>query len=170
MFLKRTHQPELVLSAAPPAPDPSVRRQGSAETLNLIAKSVAEAAGTARQETEADKPDNFAAGQLMALGHIMSCIERERDLLHQQLMNEAGLHASAGATQWDEELRLLASLPVTSEELFRLAMDYRKVEDEEVEEEAAGVGEGDAAEAEMAIETTENHETAAAAPEHVASA
>lgn len=137
MFLKRSHAVESVLPSEPPAPDSSVRRQGAAETLNLIGRSVAEAASGARQEVVAGHPDNFVAGQLMALGHVMSCIERERDLLQQQLINEAGLHASAGVRQWEEEMRLLAGLPVTSEELFRSAMDYRKVEEPAAEEEEA---------------------------------
>lgn len=138
MFLKRSRVPEPVLFSAPPAPDPSMRRQGAVETLNLIARSVAEAANTARQEAESGKPDNFIAGQLMALGQMVSCIESERDLLRQQLIHEAGLHASAEAADWDDEMKLLVDLPVTSEELFRLAMDYRKVEDPVVEGDETG--------------------------------
>lgn len=138
MFLKRSREPEPVLFSAPPAPDPSMRRQGAVETLNLIARSVADAVSTARQQAEADKPDNFLAGQLMAFGQVVSSIESERDLLRQQLIHEAGLHAAAEAAEWDDEMKLLVDLPVTSEELFRLAMDYRQVEDPVVDDEETG--------------------------------
>src|SRR5437763_16620895 len=134
MFLKRSHPPEPVLASAAPPPDPSVRRQGAIEALNLMARSIADAVQVLQQELETGEPDNFVAGQFMALGHVVSCIERERDLLQQQLISEAGLHASSAAAEWDEEMKLLSELPVASEDLFRLAMDYRKVEEPVVED------------------------------------
>jgi hypothetical protein len=109
--------------------DPSVRRQGAVEALNLIARSLCDAVALARSEAKPDEPDNFVAGQLMALGHVLGCIERERDLLQQQLMQEAGLHVAPSEPVWDAEMALLSQLPLTSEELFRLAMDFRKVEE-----------------------------------------
>src|SRR5581483_8926362 len=109
--------------------DPSMRRQGAVEALNLIARSVTDAVEAARAEATPGEPDNFLAGQLMAFGQVMLCIERERDLLQQQLMQEAGLHAPPAQPLWDAEMALLSQLPVSSDELFRLAMDFRKVEE-----------------------------------------
>jgi len=54
-------------------------------------------------------------------------------------MQEAGLHASTAAV-WDEELELLKELPVSSEELFRLAMDFRKVEEAAPQEDVEATG------------------------------
>jgi hypothetical protein len=180
MFLKRSHPPEPVLPTTPPAPHQSVRRQGAAETLNLIARSAAEAATALRQQAPAGTPDNFVAGQLMALGQVMTWIERELDLLQQQLINEAGLHASAGATQWDAEMKLLSTLPVSSEELFRLAMDYRKVEEETVQEGQADLTEAqdhrpveevaEAAAHDAVSSAMPEHAVSSAMPEHIATA
>ena len=129
MFLKRTPPPEPPLIAPPPPLDHSVRRQGAVETLNLIARSVSDAVAQVRSEAVPGEPDNFIAGQLMALGHVLSCIERERDLLQQQLMQEAGLYAPPAQPVWDVEIALLNQLPLSSDDLFRLAMDFRKVEE-----------------------------------------
>lgn len=129
MFLKRTPPPELPIIAPAPSIDPSVRRQGAIEALNLIFRSVGDAVALARSEARPDQPDNFVAGQLMAFGHVVSCIERERDQLQQQLMQEAGLHAAPAEPVWDAEMALLTQLSLSSDELFRLAMDFRKVEE-----------------------------------------
>ena len=128
MFFRRQASPEPAISPEPPTLDPSLRRQGAVEALNLIARTVCDAVQVARAETEPGEPDNFLAGQLMALGNVVGAIERERDLLQQQLVQDAGLHATPAAPSWDAELELLHQLPVTSEELFRLAMDFRKIE------------------------------------------
>jgi len=137
-LLKRASQAEPLPAPEPPSLDPSVRRQGAVEALNLIARSVSDAVHSARQEAEPGKPNNFVAGQLMAFGHVVACIEQERELLQQQLVHEAGLHAPPAAPVWDEEMRLLDQLPVSSEELFRLAMDFRKVEEPEPAEPVEG--------------------------------
>jgi hypothetical protein len=153
MFFRRPAPPEPPLADEPPRLDPSMRRQGAVETLNLIARSTADAVLAARAETEPGQPDNFVAGQLMAYGQILSCIERERDLLLQQLVQEAGLHAPPSEPVWDAELTLLRQLPVSADELFRLAMDFRRVEDPpapEAESPPAGAEGLAAAEAEMA--------------------
>jgi len=72
MFLiKRSAAPESFLPAEPPQLDPSVRRRGAVEALNLIARSVADAGSAARQEVEPGQPDNFLAGQFMAWGQVM---------------------------------------------------------------------------------------------------
>ncbi|MBV9121397.1 MAG: hypothetical protein JOZ39_11875 [Chloroflexi bacterium] len=105
-----------------------MRRQGSVEALNLIARSVAEAVAAARSEVEPGKTDNFLAGQLMAYGHVIAAIERERDLLQQQLVQEAGLHSPPAEPVWDAELALLSQSGLTSEDVFRLAMDFRQME------------------------------------------
>ena len=133
-FRRRADPPEPAFTAEPPRLDLSMRRQGAVETLNLIARSAAEAVASARDEAEPGRPDNFVAGQMMAYGQILGCIERERDLLQQQLVQEAGLHSPPVEPVWDAELALLHQLPVNSDELFRLAMDFRKVEDAPVEE------------------------------------
>ncbi|MBV8084099.1 MAG: hypothetical protein JO247_04705 [Chloroflexi bacterium] len=129
MFFRRSAPPEPPLGSEPPRLDPSMRRQGAVETLNLIAHSTSEAVAAARTEADPGQPDNFVAGQLMAYGQILSCIERERDLLLQQLVQEAGLHSPPTEPVWEAELNLLRQLPVSSDELFRLAMDFRKMEE-----------------------------------------
>jgi len=117
--------------------DPSVRRQGSVEALNLMVRSVAEAVAVARADAKTGQADNLVAGQLMAFGQVIACIERERDLLQQQLIQDAGLHAPPSDLAWDAELVLLRQLPLSSEELFRLAMDFRKMPEIETPEAAA---------------------------------
>ncbi|GEM_PF-3611757 len=129
MFFKRPQPLDVLVAPTLADPVQSTRRQGAFEALNLMARSVADAAAAARSEALAGQPDNFLAGQFMALGHVMVCIERERDLLHQQLMQEAGLHLSSVGSAWDNELALLDPLPIASEDLFRLAMDYRKLDE-----------------------------------------
>ncbi|HEU0168648.1 MAG TPA: hypothetical protein VFS62_12795 [Chloroflexota bacterium] len=129
MFFRRPAPPEPPLASEPPRLDQSMRRQGAVETLNLIAHSTAEAVTAARTEADPAQPDNFIAGQLMAYGQILSCIERERDMLLQQLVQDAGLHAAPAEPVWEAELTLLRQLPLSSEELFRLAMDFRKMEE-----------------------------------------
>jgi len=128
-----------------------MRRQGAVETLNLIAHSTAEAVSAARAEAEPGQPDNLVAGQLMAYGQLLSWIERERDLLSQQLVQEAGLHAPPTEPVWETELNLLRQLPLSSEELFRLAMDFRKVEDR-APQPPEGEGEADSSDAPAAPE------------------
>lgn len=130
MLFRRTPPPDAAIVTQPVLLDPSVRRQGAAEVLNLMARSVADAVQVVRAEANEREPDNFVAGQLMAYGQVVAFIERERDQLQQQLIQDAGLHAPPAEPAWDAEITLLRQLPISSEELFRLAMDFRKMEEQ----------------------------------------
>ncbi|MGH2518609.1 MAG: hypothetical protein ACRDF8_02295 [Chloroflexota bacterium] len=97
------------------------------EALNLLARALQDAVARVRGEVEAGGTDNFVAGQMMAFGVILSCIEREREMLLQQLVREAGLSNASDAPGWAAEMSLQDALPVASEDLFRLAMDFRQM-------------------------------------------
>ncbi|HUZ78421.1 MAG TPA: hypothetical protein VMV93_12660 [Chloroflexota bacterium] len=124
MIFRRSSAPAPLVA---PAQDESARRQGSVEALNLLARAVQEAVAQARKEVEVGGTDNFVAGQMMAFGVVLSCIEREREMLLQQLVREAGLSNAADAPGWAAERSLQDALPVASEDLFRLAMDFRQM-------------------------------------------